>query len=53
MSDSPPKPERETLRMPLRNFRFIGELTPEASEWFHSVGRHLEAARKTFDGERR
>lgn len=53
------KRERPILHMPLRyvnrcgvycdNFTDeLGPLTPEQSEWWHSFGRHLEAAKGSF-----
>lgn len=46
MTDTPE--DRPTLRLPLKNFRFIGDLTPEKSEWWHEFGRHLKAAQHNF-----
>lgn len=50
MSDDKP---REILRMPLKNFRVLGDLTPEKSEWWKDFGRALEAARRDWDRGRR
>lgn len=47
-----PKPE-ETAPKPLCNVRHIGDLTPGETEWWLSFGRHLNEARKNFDGRRR
>lgn len=38
--------------MPLRNFRYVGPLTPEAEEWWQSFGRFLGKAREKFDGDK-
>lgn len=36
-------------KMPLKNVKHARELTAEQSEWWHSFGAHLDAARKSFD----
>lgn len=37
---------------PLSNFKPIGPPTPEAEEWWHSFGRHLESAHRDWDKRR-
>ena len=51
MTDLKPA-ERPILRMPLKNFKPIGPLTPEAEEWWMSYGRHLDSARRDWDKRR-
>lgn len=41
--------KRPILRLPLKNFKFVGEFTEADSEWWQSYGRHLEAAQQDFD----
>jgi hypothetical protein len=46
---------RETLHlppMPLKNFRHIGDLTPEKSAWWKEFGRALEAAHREWEGKK-
>lgn len=43
------RPTWRGLQMPLRNFRHVGPLTPEAEEWWQSFGRFLAAAQREWD----
>lgn len=46
MSEAPARP---ILRMPLKNFKIVGELTEQDVEWWREFGRHLEAAHRDWD----
>lgn len=46
MTDEKP---RETLRMPLKNFRPLGELPPERSEWWRAFGRALDQFHRDYE----
>lgn len=46
MSDE--KPQRPILRMPIKNFKFVADLTEQDSAWWHTFGRKLDEARKDF-----
>lgn len=48
-TDKDDRPDWQGKPAPLRNFRYVGPLTPEASEWWRSFGRFLEAAQRNFD----
>lgn len=47
MNENDPKPP--IPRMPLKNFKYRGDLAPSESESWRSFGLALEDARKTFD----
>jgi hypothetical protein len=46
MTDNKPRP---IIRMPLKNFQHLGDLTPEKSAWWKEFGRALEAAHREWE----
>ncbi len=36
----------------LQNVKNLGPLTPDAEEWWHSFGRHLDSAHRDWDKRR-